>query len=67
MVIRARSTHRIPLSGNPRCHALWQDESMNRDLKGIAQSLHSSTFEHRLLAQAAGEVAGSSSKKQRRS
>ena len=56
---------RIPLFGNPMTHAFWQDEAFNKDLKGIAGSVHGATFEKRILLQANYEEG--LAKKQRKS
>ena len=42
---------RMEQQGSPCKYAVWQDESLNKNLRDLAGTLHSSTFERRLLVQ----------------
>ena len=37
--------------GNPAKYAVWADESFNLEIRRLAEGLHASTLERRMLAQ----------------
>ena len=37
--------------GNPSKYAVWSDEAYNLDIRRLAEKLHSSTLERRMLLQ----------------
>ena len=41
---------RAQRQGNPRLHATWKDESLNRQLASIGRSAHRHVWELRILA-----------------
>ena len=41
----------MTLLGNPTFYGAWMDESLNKRIRDLAETLHSATFERRLLVQ----------------